>query len=141
MTTDSWDRRTDVVTLTGKTGTRTYPLSPGAGEAMSRYVRMRAQHPKANVAALWLGLRGKLTTGGVAQLLYRRSDQAGIPRVHPHALRHSWAHLAKLQGASEGDLMALGGWSSTQMVHRYGRSAAVERAHETARRIAIGDEL
>jgi hypothetical protein len=27
------------------------------------------------------------------------------------------------------------------MVHRYGKSAAVERAHDTARRIAIGDEL
>jgi integrase/recombinase XerC len=141
MTTESWNRRTDVVVLTGKTGTRTYPLSPAAGEAMSRYVRLRAQHPKAALPALWLGLRGKLTTGGVAQLLYRRCDQAGIARVHPHALRHSWAHYAKVNGASEGDLMALGGWSSTQMVHRYGKSAAIERAHDTARRIAIGDEL
>lgn len=141
MTTDSWNRRTDVVTLTGKTGTRTYPLSPAAGEAMSRYVRLRAQHPKAELPTLWLGLRGKLNTGGVAQMLYRRCDQAGIAHVHPHALRHSWAHFAKMQGASEGDLMALGGWSSTQMVHKYGRSAAVERAHDTARRIAIGDEL
>ncbi len=141
MTTDSWNRRNDVVILTGKTGTRTYPLSPAAGEAMSRYVRLRGDHPKKELPALWLGLRGKLNTGGVAQMLYRRCDQAGIARVHPHALRHSWAHFAKMQGASEGDLMALGGWSSTQMVHKYGRSAAVERAHDTARRIAIGDEL
>jgi site-specific recombinase XerD len=141
MTTDSWSRHTDVVTLTGKTGTRTYPLSPAAGEAMSRYVRLRTQHPKSNLPALWLGLRGPLSTGGVAQMIYRRCDQAGIARVHPHALRHSWAHYAKVNGASEGDLMALGGWSSTQMVHRYGKSAAIERAHDTARRIKIGDEL
>jgi integrase len=141
MTVDSWDRRSDIVTLTGKTGTRTYPLSSAAGEAMSRYYRIRSQHPKSNLPALWLGLRGPLAAGGVAQMLYRRCDQAGIPRVHPHALRHSWAHYAKLNGASEGDLMSLGGWSSTQMVHRYGRSAAVERAHDTARRIAIGDDL
>ena len=141
MTTDSWNRRTDVVVLTGKTGTRTYPLSPAAGEAMSRYHRLRAQHPKAALPAFWLGLRGPLTTGGVAQILYRRCDQAGIPRVHPHAIRHSWAHFAKLSGASEGDLMALGGWSSTQMVHRYGKSAAVERAHDTATRIKVGDDL
>jgi integrase len=108
---------------------------------MSRYVRLRTQHPKSNLPALWLGLRGPLSTGGVAQMIYRRCDQAGIARVHPHALRHSWAHYAKVNGASEGDLMALGGWSSTQMVHRYGKSAAIERAHDTARRIKIGDEL
>jgi integrase len=141
MTTDSWNRRTDVVTLVGKTGTRTYPVSPAAGEAMMRYVRLRSQHRKANLPALWLGPRGPLGASGVAQMLYRRCDEAGIPRVHPHALRHSWAHMAKLEGASEGDLMALGGWSSTQMVHKYGKSAAVARAHETARRIAIGDDL
>lgn len=141
MTTESWNRRSDVVTLTGKTGTRTYPLSPAAGEAMARYYRLRSQHPKSKLPAMWLGLRGPLTAGGIAQMLYRRCDEASIPRVHPHRLRHSWAHYAKVNGASEGDLMALGGWSSTQMVHRYGRSAAVERAHDTARRIAIGDEL
>ncbi len=82
-----------------------------------------------------------MTAGGVAQMLYRRCDQADVPRVHPHALRHSWAHEMKRAGAGEGDLMALGGWSSPVMVHRYGRSAAVARAHETGRRIAIGDRL
>jgi site-specific recombinase XerD len=141
MTTDSWDRRADVVTLTGKTGTRTVPLSASTGEAMARYTRLRSRHPQSRLPAMWLGLRGKLGAGGVAQMLYRRCDEAGIPRLHPHMLRHTWAHLMKAQGAGEGDLMALGGWSSPTMVHRYGKSAAVARAHETGRRIAIGDQL
>ena len=75
MSTDSWNRHTDVVILTGKTGTRTYPLSPAVGEAMSRYARLRLQHPKAELSALWLGLRGKLNTGG------RRGD--AVPPLRP----------------------------------------------------------
>lgn len=141
MTIDSWDRRSDVVTLVGKTGTRTVPVSPSTGEAMARYLRVRARRPQARSAALWLGLRGPMTSGGIAQMLYRRCDQAEVPRFHPHVLRHTWAHEMKRSGAGEGDLMALGGWSSPTMVHRYGKSAAVARAHETGRRIAIGDRL
>jgi integrase len=141
MTVDSWDRRTDVVTLTGKTGTRTVPVSPSTGEALSRYVRVRREHPKAGLKALWLGLRGKLTGGGVAQMLYRRCQQAGVPRFHPHVLRHTWAHEARVAGVSEGDLMVLGGWSTPAMVHRYGRSAAVARAHDAARAVKLGDRL
>jgi site-specific recombinase XerD len=141
MRVDSWDRRSDVVELVGKTGTRVVPVSPSTGEALARYVRLRNRHPKEHLPALWLGARGRLTAGGVTQMLYRRCDQAGIPRIHPHILRHTWAHEMKRAGAGEGDLMSLGGWSTPAMVHRYGKSAAVARAHETARRIAIGDEL
>jgi integrase len=141
MTVDSWDRRTDLVTLTGKTGTRTVPVSPSTGEALARYLRVRGRHYAVRSSALWLGLRGKLTAGGVAQMLYRRCDAAEIPRLHPHMLRHTWAHEMKRAGAGESDLMALGGWSTPTMVHRYGKSAAISRAHEAGRRIAIGDRL
>src|SRR5262249_23716164 len=120
MTVDSWDRRSDIAELVGKTGTRTVPLSPSTGEAMARYARLRARHSKAHLPAFWLGARGKLTAGGVAQMLYRRCDEAGIPRIHTHVLRHTWAHEMKRAGAAEGDLMALGGWSTPAMVHRYG---------------------
>ncbi len=61
MTVDSWNRRTDVVILTGKTGTRTYPLSPAAGEAMSRYAKLRAQHPKAELPRCGSGCAGSST--------------------------------------------------------------------------------
>jgi integrase len=74
-------------------------------------------------------------------MLNRRADQAEVPRLHPHVFRHSWAHELKRAGASEGDLMALGGWTTAAMVHRYGKSAAIARAQDTGRRIALGDRL
>jgi site-specific recombinase XerD len=141
MSVDGWDRRQDLVTLTGKIGTRIVPISPSTGEAMARYVRLRHQHPQAGARALWLGARGPLAASGVAQMLNRRADQAGVPHLHPHMFRHSWAHLLKAAGASEGDLMALGGWSTSAMVHRYGRGADIAQAQETGRRIALGDRL
>jgi site-specific recombinase XerD len=141
MTLDSWDRRQDLVTLTGKTGTRIVPISPSTGEALARYMRVRQRQPHAASKALWIGARGRLSASGVAQMLNRRADQAEVPRLHPHVFRHSWAHELKRAGASEGDLMALGGWTTSTMVHRYGKSAAVARAQETGRRIALGDRL
>lgn len=141
MTVESWDRRSDLVTLTGKTGTRLVPISASTGEAFARYLRVRAQHRRADLEVLWLGTRGALGASGLAQMLYRRADEAGVPRMHPHQLRHTWAHLLKQEDVTEGDLMQLGGWSSPAMVHRYGKSAAVARAQQTARRVSIGDQL
>ena len=141
MTLDSWDRRADVVTLAGKTGTRHVPISPSTGEALARYTRERKTHPRARLAAFWLGPKGALTEGGVAQVLYRLCDRADIPRIHPHQLRHTWAHQMKTADASTDDLMALGGWKSPQMVTRYGKSAQIARAHDRARNIALGDQL
>ena len=142
MTLDSWDRRQDLVTLTGKTGTRIVPISPSTGEALARWIcgfgsvnRTRRRRRSGLAPA------ARQSASGVAQMLNRRADQAEVPRLHPHVFRHSWAHELKRAGASEGDLMALGGWTTSTMVHRYGKSAAVARAHETGRRIALGDRL
>lgn len=141
MTVDGWDRRNDFLTLTGKTGTRVVPVSPSTGEALSRYLRVRKQHPHARLPDLWLGAKGKLGPTGVAQLLRRRCELAGVEHLNPHRFRHTWAHTFRAEGGSEGDLMYLAGWSSTAMAHRYGRSAASERAQETARNLNIGDRL
>jgi hypothetical protein len=42
-------------------------------------------------------------------------------------------------GGLETDLQRLMGWSSNQMVARYGKSAAAERAQAAAWKRAIGD--
>jgi site-specific recombinase XerD len=141
LTVDGWDRRNDFLTLTGKTGTRVVPASPSTGEAISRYLRVRKDHPHAKDPALWLGKKGRLGPTGIAQLLNRRCDLAGIDRINPHRFRHGWAHEFRAAGGSEGDLMYLAGWKSTAMAHRYGRSAASERAQKAARTINLGDRL
>ena len=141
MTVDGWDRRNDFLTLIGKTGKRVVPVSPTTGEALSRYLRVRAKHPKADSPALWLGPKGALGQTGIGQLLKRRCELAGVEHVNPHKFRHTWAHQFRAEGGSEGDLMYLAGWSSTTMAHRYGKSAANERAQAAARQIALGDRL
>lgn len=136
-----FDRRNDLVALDGKTGPRVVPVSLRTGEALARYIRRRAKHSRAEHPALWLGKAGPLGNSGIAQILKARCELAGVEHINPHRLRHSWAHLFRAEGGSEGDLMFLAGWQSTEMAHRYGRSAAAERAQTSARAISIGDKL
>lgn len=138
---DGWDRRQDLLLLDGKTGARWVPLSLTTGEALSRYMRVRKEHRLANRPELWLATRGPLGPSGVAQVLKNRCDEAGIPHINPHRLRHTWAHEFRLAGGSEGDLLYLAGWTSPAMAHRYGRSAAAERAQANGRAYGLGDRL
>lgn len=143
ITLDGLDMRHDLVTLHGKGDrVRTIPFGARTGQALDRYLRVRAKHPDARLPALWLSVnRGALTSWGVRQMLERRCDQAGIPRIHPHRLRHSAAHQFKLAGGSDGDAMVLFGWESEAMPRHYGKSAEVDRAQRSARRISQADRL
>lgn len=51
-------------------------------------------------------------------MLWRRAEQAGIGKIHPHQFRHTFAHTWLAQGGNEGDLVRLTGWSSRDMLAR-----------------------
>ena len=140
MTDVDFDHSTLLVT--GK-GNRQRLVSVGttAMAAIDRYLRVRRRHPKAASQALWLGPKGPLTASGVAQFLERRAALAGVPKVHAHQFRHTFAHEWVSSGGTEGDLMSLGGWKSRQMLDRYGRSAAAERARAAHRKLSPADRL
>jgi integrase/recombinase XerD len=137
------DLRNDHVTVTGKGNkTRRVPFGAKTGQALDRYLRIRARRKKSDQPGLWLGAKGTvLTASGITKMLARRAREAGIAHIHPHQLRHTAAHDWMDHGGSEGDAMALFGWSSSEMPKRYGRAASTSRAHRAARRASRGDRL
>ena len=116
-------------------------LTPKAVTCLDRYLRTRHSHPQRASEWLWLGPKGRLTDSGIAQMVKKRCSLASITPIHPHQLRHTWAHILKSKGMSDADLMNRGGWRSHQMLERYGASAADERGRAAIIHFAPGDDL
>jgi integrase/recombinase XerD len=129
-----------VVIRRGKGGRgRMVAFGPNAARALDRYLRVRRLHVLADDPRLWLGDRGKaLAYGGLYATLSKRAAVAGIDGLHPHVLRHTSADRWLAAGGSEVGAMAAHGWSSLQMLQRYGRANRERRAMDEAERLNLG---
>ncbi|MFI6468636.1 tyrosine-type recombinase/integrase [Streptomyces sp. NPDC050538] len=128
---------------------RSVPFGNTTAQALDRYLRAAAKHkgkPLTEDMWLWWGadrrhIHHRFTIWGVGQMLKNRCEQAGIPPLHPHQFRHTFAHKWKLAGGSDDDLMRITGWSSREMINRYGASAGSERARIAHARLSPVDGL
>lgn len=121
---------------------RAVPIGIKAARSLDRYLRERRKHAYAEKPGLWLGSNGHptLAASGIQSMLARRGKKVGLT-LHPHMFRHTWASEFRMAGGEEGDLMVLGGWRSRQMLDRYGKAAAADRARESYRTRSLGDRL
>jgi integrase/recombinase XerC len=135
---DSWD----VIHVVGKgRRPRACPFGKKTGLALDRYRRARANHDDAEREMFWLKRGGGALDGsGLATTLRRRGRVSGIGPVHPHQFRHTFSHRYLAAGGNETDLMRLNGWTSREMLERYGASAADERARAAHQTMRLGDD-
>jgi integrase len=85
--------RTGEVRLHGKGDEVRYvPLARRGRELVSAWLDIRGRHP----GPVWTGQRGPLTVSGITQVVLAAGDDTGIPGLHPHRCRHTFA--PRLQG-------------------------------------------
>jgi integrase/recombinase XerC len=109
-----WERR--CLTVIGKGRRRRVVLIPRDALAMLEPVRRRT--------GLILGVCDET----VYRTIKTIGKRAGLPGLHPHSLRHTFATNWLLKGGSIFNLVTLGGWADDHLVRStYGR-AGIERA-------------
>lgn len=120
---------------------RSVPFGDQTALALDRYVRIRRQHKLADSPELLLGdrNRGPITYHSLYWGLNSRAEAAGIADFHPHRLRHTAAHRWLAAGGSEGGLMAVAGWTRPDMLVRYTKARAADRAATEARSLNLGN--
>jgi site-specific recombinase XerD len=111
-------------------------ISKAASLALAKWLRRRARMaPASDYVFISCRGGGALTPSGVTSVLYILGKRTGV-NCHAHRFRHRWAHKNLAAGIGEHDLMKLAGWSSSQMINRYGAALATERALAAGRAIA-----
>jgi len=139
LTVEDIDTDAAIVVCTGKGGRRrVVPIGPQTQRSLDRYLRVRAKHRCRHLDNLWLGKTGALSYSGLYQAVRERALKAGVT-MHPHLLRHTFAHRWLSAGGQEGDLMQVAGWRNRAMLSRYGASAAAQRAVSASRKLHLDD--
>jgi integrase len=111
---------------------RVVAFGDDCGKALARYLEARA----AESGRLFVAAGGhrnlvpesSLQPNAVKQMLRRLGRQTGIPKVHAHRFRHTFATWAIEQDGRELDVQYLLGHSTPDMVRRYSSTYNSEKA-------------
>jgi len=113
------DLERGLVTVTEKGNrTRLVPFTKPTSEALRAWLEV---HPQSPWLFISLGSRAKgaLSPNGVAQMLRRRAEQAGVEgRVNPHSFRHALAREWLMNNGDLASLSALLGHSSLEVTRQ-----------------------
>ena len=111
-----------------------------ARQAMVHYIcSFRGDAP----GYLLLTARGQrhLNRSAMRTIFQRLGEECGIPKVHPHRFRHTFATWAIEQQAREIDVQRLLGHSTSAMLRRYTASSDAEKAAQAHASCSPGDHL
>jgi len=111
---------------------RVVAFGEGCKAGLQSYLEARGYEPGPLFVAVTGHRRLKPGTGlqpnGVKQMLRRLGRSAGLPKVHAHRFRHTFATWAIEQHARELDVQYLLGHSTPDMVRRYSATYNSEQA-------------
>lgn len=111
---------------------RVVPFASRCREALVGYLRFRGLAPGPLFLAAGqhrqMRLGVALKPNGLKQMLRRLGRQTGMPKVHAHRFRHTFATWAIEHDARELDVQYLLGHSSPDMVRRYASTYNCEQA-------------
>lgn len=107
-------------------------LGARARKAMLRYLSDRGPTKPGDV--LWMGVRGRLTRGGLQQRLRKLGKLAGVEDCHPHKFRRTFALWSARSGIDAHHLRLLLGHETLEMAKLYLDMVKedVEEAHKQA---------
>ena len=124
----------------GKGGKERYmPIGDTARSVLWEYLQVRsALIPSTN--ALWVSEQGRSMTAGWLYLMLKRlGKRAGIPGLHTHRFRHSYAVNALRAGMPERILQIIGG--CRKIPDTYFMTLDGEDAQQFHRAVSPGDRL
>ena len=113
---------------------RVVAFGDATAAAGMKWLRVRRQWATDEQPAVFVTSQGRpLAATSVPKVLERRCAAAGVAPIHPHALRHRATHTLLHAGLGEQVVESQMGWTGGQMVRRYGRSLADQRAREAVK--------
>lgn len=126
-----------VVTWSPKTGKgRTIPLSSGLREVLLWW-NMKRQNDDAG-AWLFPSPHNQVEPlGNFRRALASACRRAGVPELHPHAIRHTWATRLAMRGIPRAITMALGGWRSPEMLDEVYEHATDSFSADAVERVSL----